>query len=200
MAALLHGNANVVGQELTPQPLLPLPARALCRRSCCVDRRRRPRFVGHGRRHPVAAGAAAGSAAAPVAAAGAWADAVTAGDVVARALDVAHADAGDEEAPVGGDVGARGVDGDVAGPAQQGAVLQAEEVARLLLPAPTSGRSSSACKKPKRRGRNQHAARQNKLCSIHIVMLRSKFLTFFFTARKFIYGDSVFIQIYNHFN
>jgi hypothetical protein len=39
---------------------------------------------------------------------------------------------------VGRDVDACGVDGDVAGPAQQGAVLEAEEVARLLLPAPTS--------------------------------------------------------------
>ena len=80
--------------------------------------------------------------------------------MVAQALDVAHADAGDEEAPVGGDVGARGVDGNVAGPAQQGAVLEAEEVARLLLAAPTSGRR-----------------------------IRD---VFFFTARKFIYGDSVF--------
>lgn len=102
-------------------------------------------MVGHGRRRRrrrrvAAAGAAAGSVAAPVAAAGrAWAGAaITAGDTVAQALDVAHTDAGDEEAPVGRDVDARGVDGDVAGPAQQGAVLEAEEVARLLLPAPTS--------------------------------------------------------------
>jgi len=145
----------------------------------------------HGRRHRVAAGAA-GSAAAPVAATGAWAgaDAFTAGDVVAQALDVAHADAGDEEAPVGGDVGARGVDGNVAGPAQQGAVLQADEVARLLLPAPASGRSSSACKKPKRRGRNQQQGKTN-FVQFNIVMLRSKILTPF-SARKFIYGDSVF--------
>lgn len=169
MAALLHVNANakanIIGQELTPQPLL--LAGALCRRcrcACADRRRRRPHFVWHGRRHRVAAGAAAGSAAAAVAAAGAWADdAVIAGDMVA--LDFAHADAGDEEAPVGRDVGAGGVDGDVAGPAQQRAVLEAEEVARLVLAAtPTSGRSS-------RRNQQQH--------QIHVVNLCSKFVTFY---------------------
>ena len=117
---MVHPNANVVRQELTPRPVL-LTAKALCRRRR-AGRRRGPRLVGHGRR----VAGAAGSAAAPVAAAGAWAH----GDDAA-----ADADAGDEEAPVGCDVGAGGVDGDVAGPAQQGAVLQAEEVARLLLPA-----------------------------------------------------------------
>jgi len=116
---MVHPDANVVRQEITPRPLL--TAKALCRRRR-AGRRRWPRLVGHGRR----VAGAAGSAAAPVAAAGAWAH----GDDAA-----ADADAGDEEAPVGRDVGAGGVDGDVAGPAQQGAVLQAEEVARLLLPA-----------------------------------------------------------------
>ena len=116
---MVHPNANVVRQELTPRPVL-LTAKALCRRRC-ADRRRWPRLVGQGRR----VAGAVGSAAAPVAAAGGWAHDDAAAD----------ADAGDEEAPVGCDVGAGGVDGDVAGPAQQGAVLQAEEVARLLLPA-----------------------------------------------------------------
>lgn len=135
-AVKLHANASVVGQELTPRPLLTV-VKSLSRRRCSNRRRRWPLlFVGHGHRL-----AGAGRAAAPVAAAGAWAhDAagrgVHAGDVVV-ALDAgADADAGDEEAPVGRDVGAaRGVDGDVAGPAQQGAVLQAEDVACLLLPA-----------------------------------------------------------------
>jgi hypothetical protein len=120
---LVHPNASVVRQELTPWPLL--TAKALSRRRC-AGRQRWPHFVGHGRR-------VAGSAAAPVAAAGAWAH-YDAGGVDAGA----DADAGDEEAPVGRDVGAGGMDGDVAGPAQQGAVLQAEEVARLLLPADTN--------------------------------------------------------------
>ena len=115
---MVHPDANVVRQEITPRPLL--TAKALCRRRR-AGRRRWPRLVGHGRR----VAGAAGSAAAPVAAAGGWAHDDAAAD----------ADAGDEEAPVGCDVGAGGVDGDVAGPAQQGAVLQAEEVARLLLPA-----------------------------------------------------------------
>src|SRR5688500_7129098 len=108
-AAKLHAKASVIGQELTPRPLL--IAEALSRRRCSDRRRWPPLFVGHGPRV-----AAAGSAAAPVAAAGAWAhDAgrgVHAGDVVALNA-TADADAGDEEAPVGRDVGAaRGVDGD----------------------------------------------------------------------------------------
>jgi hypothetical protein len=64
-------------------------------------------------------------------AAACWAD-----DDVGRGGGVdaaADADAGDEEAAVGGGVRSGGVDGDVAAPAEQGAVLEAEEVARLLL-------------------------------------------------------------------
>jgi hypothetical protein len=56
---------------------------------------------------------------------------------VAMALDVvANADAGDEEAAVGRGVDAGGVDSDVEGAAQQRAVLEAEEVARFVLPKP----------------------------------------------------------------
>jgi hypothetical protein len=121
---LLHVT-TVVGKDLAPRPRLPAEALFCGRRRA---RRGRQRVVADARR---VAGEAAVNAAAAGADGGA---AVFTGGVVAMALDVVtNADAGDEEAAVGRGVDAGGVDGDVAGPAQQRAVLEAEEVARLLL-------------------------------------------------------------------
>lgn len=122
---LIHAN-TIISKNIAPRPLL-LLANVIFSSSDQPRPLLRPLAVGNGE---VLGG---GHAIASVGAAVAGAADCGATDIANMVLINTDADAGDEESVVGGSMGSRGVDGDVAASAQEGSVLHTEEVTRFLL-------------------------------------------------------------------